>query len=131
METVSSGLFQTSSRYAPVLAPCCVASHLPVFGIDCVVALRPLCKVCNWMVESEALPNAKGSEKEHSRIREEVVQYMESHHDDFAPFVEDDEGFEKYMKRMRKVCPLTGLALCHTATIVVRTRAVACGSFSI
>ena len=28
---------------------------------------------------------------------------MESHEDEFSPFVEDDEGFEKYMTRMRKV----------------------------
>lgn len=51
-------------------------------------------------------PSVQGSEKDHGKIREEVVQYMESHHDEFAPFVEDDEGFEKYMKRMRKVRPL-------------------------
>jgi hypothetical protein len=45
----------------------------------------------------------QGSEADHSKIREQVVQYMEKHHDEFAPFVEDDEGFDKYLSRMRRV----------------------------
>lgn len=69
--------------------------------------------MANWTVQSQAIPSLQGSETEHSKIREEVVQHMESHHDEFAPFVEDDEGFDKYMKRMRRVCPRTGVSLFH------------------
>lgn len=45
----------------------------------------------------------QGSEKDHGKMREQVVRHMEKHKDEFAPFVEDDEGFDKYMKRMSKV----------------------------
>lgn len=44
-----------------------------------------------------------GQEAEHLNVRKAVVQYMQSHPDLFSPFVEDDEGFEKYISRMNKV----------------------------
>lgn len=44
-----------------------------------------------------------GHEGEHHKVRSAVVQYMADHSDCFSPFVEDDEGFEKYVTRMQKV----------------------------
>lgn len=44
-----------------------------------------------------------GKEAEHHKVRAVVVRYMQDHADLFSPFVEDDEGFDKYIARMRKV----------------------------
>lgn len=40
---------------------------------------------------------------DHARLRREVIDHVQSHEDAFAAFVEDDEGFETYVDRMRKV----------------------------
>ncbi|KAJ9525321.1 hypothetical protein QJQ45_020866, partial [Haematococcus lacustris] len=44
----------------------------------------------------------KGDEGQHVRLRALIVDHMRQHQDDFAPFVEDDEPFDKYMSRMAK-----------------------------
>lgn len=36
-------------------------------------------------------------------LRQRVLDFIEQHEEDFAPFVEDDEPFAKYVARMRKV----------------------------
>lgn len=39
----------------------------------------------------------------HADCREAVVEHMKANPESFAPFVEDDEGFDKYIARMRRV----------------------------
>jgi len=38
----------------------------------------------------------------HAHVRKTIVDYIEAHREDFEPFIEDDEPFEKYVKSMRK-----------------------------
>ncbi len=45
----------------------------------------------------------QGDEKLHVSLRQRVLDFIEQHEEDFAPFVEDDEPFAKYVARMRKV----------------------------
>jgi len=42
------------------------------------------------------------ADEDHLQMRTEVCQHMEDNKDFFAPFVEDDEGFDAYLGRMRK-----------------------------
>ncbi|KAG1657729.1 hypothetical protein FOA52_011991 [Chlamydomonas sp. UWO 241] len=44
----------------------------------------------------------EGSESGHALLRARVMDHIQENKDDYAPFVEDDEPFEKYVKRMRK-----------------------------
>jgi hypothetical protein len=37
----------------------------------------------------------------HAEVRQQIVNYMEQHHDHFSLFIEDDELFEDYVVRMR------------------------------
>jgi hypothetical protein len=43
----------------------------------------------------------KGGSKGHETVRASVIEYMRQHSDVFAAFVEDDEGFDAYLDRMR------------------------------
>ena len=40
--------------------------------------------------------------EDHSDMRAKICDFISDNQDDFAPFVEDDEGFDSYLKRMRK-----------------------------
>ena len=42
----------------------------------------------------------EGNENNYKEYREKCVKYMEENKDIFAPFIEDDEPFDKYVKRM-------------------------------
>lgn len=44
----------------------------------------------------------QGDENLHVSLRQRVLDFIEQHEEDFAPFVEDDEPFAKYVARMRK-----------------------------
>ncbi|KAG3108951.1 hypothetical protein PI124_g11850 [Phytophthora idaei] len=43
-----------------------------------------------------------GDQHQHEEAREKIVSYLEQHRDDFEPFMEDEEKFEKYCERMRE-----------------------------
>jgi len=45
----------------------------------------------------------QGDESSHSSLRGRVVALMTEREEDFAPFVEDDQSFETYIARMKKV----------------------------
>ena len=42
----------------------------------------------------------EGNEHNFQEYREKCVNYMKENKDDFAPFIEDDEPFDKYVERM-------------------------------
>lgn len=44
----------------------------------------------------------QGDESDHSSLRQRIVAFMCDHAEDFSPFVEDDQGFDKYAARMRR-----------------------------
>ena len=44
----------------------------------------------------------EGNEHNFQEYREKCVNYMKENKDVFAPFIEDDEPFDKYIKRMRE-----------------------------
>ena len=44
----------------------------------------------------------EGDEKEHSRYREMVVEYIMQHREDFEPFIENNVNFEEYCESMKK-----------------------------
>jgi OTU domain-containing protein 3 len=44
----------------------------------------------------------EGEDGDHMEYRGRVVDYIAAHEDDFAPFVEDDVPFEKYLQEMRE-----------------------------
>jgi OTU-like cysteine protease len=114
MGTVSSEQFRTSSGCVPLLT-------VAVLGFADSMNLDDL--RYNEIEHAAKLPRSEshkfiylqGREKDHGKIREQVVQYMEKHRDEFAPFVEDDEGFEKYLTRMRRVSSL--MATCCTLQV--------------
>lgn len=41
----------------------------------------------------------EGHSRNHAQYRAEIVRYMIENREDFEPFVEDDEPFEKYSNR--------------------------------
>jgi OTU domain-containing protein 3 len=43
----------------------------------------------------------RGRPQDHGEIRQHIVDFMEEHEDEFAPFVEDDEKWVDYIPRMR------------------------------
>lgn len=43
-----------------------------------------------------------GDQHEHEDVRKRIVDYLEQHRDDFEPFMEDEEKFDKYCDRMRE-----------------------------
>lgn len=38
------------------------------------------------------------------KIRQQTVSFMRQHQEDFEPYMEDDEPFDRYCKRMAEVC---------------------------
>ncbi len=54
---------------------------------------------CLFRALADQLYNAP---ERHAEVRTRIMQHIEAHADDFAPFVEDDEPFEKYCRSMRK-----------------------------
>jgi len=44
-----------------------------------------------------------GRPEQHARFRQEIMDFVEEHEDDFKWFIEDDEEFEDYIARMRKL----------------------------
>ena len=46
----------------------------------------------------------QGESGDHFALRGRVVTFMRQHPGDFAPFIEEDEQFEHYCKRMAKAC---------------------------
>ena len=51
----------------------------------------------------------QGSESLHLKLRRATVDFMLEHQDDFQPYMEDDENFGAYCKRMSKVSRLSML----------------------
>ncbi len=45
----------------------------------------------------------QGIEDMHTKLRQQVVEHIRDHQEMFAPFVEDDEPFDRYVARMKKV----------------------------
>ena len=45
----------------------------------------------------------QGEAGDHFALRGKVVTFMRQHADDFSPFIEEDEDFEHYCKRMAQV----------------------------
>ncbi|TFJ85664.1 hypothetical protein NSK_003172 [Nannochloropsis salina CCMP1776] len=43
----------------------------------------------------------RGRPEDHGEIRQNVIDFIEAHETDFAPFVEDDEKLSDYVHRMR------------------------------
>eukprot|EP00899_Mesostigma_viride_P027824 jgi/Mesvir1/8226/Mv12512-RA.1 len=60
----------------------------------------------------------EGSMGDHARCRRLVMDYIESHKDDFAPFVEDDEPFDKYVARLRRDASWGGNLELQAASLV-------------
>ncbi|CAH0479167.1 unnamed protein product [Peronospora belbahrii] len=42
-----------------------------------------------------------GDQQQHKQVRNKIIDYLEKHRNDFEPFMEDEEKFEKYCDRMR------------------------------
>lgn len=55
---------------------------------------------CFFRAVADQLEGDAGS---HHECRQKVVGHMKANADMFAPFVEDDEGFERYITRMGRV----------------------------
>jgi OTU-like cysteine protease len=45
----------------------------------------------------------EGDAGNHASVRQKVVDHMEANSNDYAPFVENDDTFDVYATRMRKV----------------------------
>ena len=48
----------------------------------------------------------QGASGDHMQLRQKVVTFMRQHKADFEPYMEDDEGFDKYCQRMAQACTL-------------------------
>lgn len=44
----------------------------------------------------------EGSERDHWDLRQRTLDFMEEHRDGFEPFVENDESFDDYVRRLRR-----------------------------
>jgi len=44
----------------------------------------------------------EGNEKLHRKYRDETIDFIEQHKEDYAPFVEDDETIDQYVNDLRK-----------------------------
>jgi OTU domain-containing protein 3 len=49
-----------------------------------------------------------GNEDMHVELRHLAVEHVKNNQDDFSPFIEDDENFDKYIKRMSELCTWGG-----------------------
>ena len=45
----------------------------------------------------------QGQQGDHIALRQKVVSFMRQHREDFEPYMEDDEPFDAYCKRMAEV----------------------------
>ena len=63
----------------------------------------------------------EGDEKEHSRYREMVVEYIMQHREDFEPFIEDNVDFDEYCEGMKKSGTWAGHMEIQAASRVTRT----------
>lgn len=52
-----------------------------------------------------------GGRTRHSDLRQEVVRYIQSHRDEFEPFLDEDEPFDEYGEGMW--CPPVYVTSCH------------------
>lgn len=62
----------------------------------------------------------EGDAGDHVAYRDRVVKYMAGHETDFAPFVEDDVPFEKYLQEMREDGTWAGNMELQAASLVTR-----------
>lgn len=74
-----------------------------------------MCRVTVFVSYRNCLFRALGDQLEghsrgHLRLRQETVQYMMSHQQDFEPFVEDDVPFAQHCKKMTQ-----WMTFCHVA----------------
>ena len=69
----------------------------------CCCCSQKQAKLLPAMLHSGCL-QTQGNEGEHMVLRRKVVDFMQEHADDFAPYMEDDEDFGSYCKRMAKAC---------------------------
>lgn len=67
---------------------------LKSFG-DTPVIVFTFCRNCLFRALGDQL---EGHSRGHLRLRQETVQYMMSHRQDFEPFVEDDVPFSQHCK---------------------------------
>lgn len=58
----------------------------------------------------------QGRASGHVTLRSHVVSFMRQHQEDFEPFIEDDEAFDRYCSRMEKasLCQLAMVWPCNT-----------------
>lgn len=58
-----------------------------------------VCRNCLFRALGDQL---EGHSRGHLRLRQETVQYMSSHRQDFEPFVEDDVPFAQHCEKMNR-----------------------------
>eukprot|EP00798_Chlamydomonas_sp_ICE-L_P015261 gene15262-21344_t len=111
-------------------------------SVDSVAPLSAMCSVLPQITRAvriklgEGNPEgvSKGNEGLHTKLRKQVVDYMRETPDDFAPFVEDDETLESYLKRMQKDGIWAGnmevVAACHVlkCNVVIHQQGSPCWS---
>lgn len=68
----------------------------------------------------------QGEAGDHLALRGRIVSFMRQHPDDFAPFIEEDEAFEQYCKRMAKVYINRAEAPCTSSPVSFGCSADAC-----
>jgi len=89
MATVSSGstnsleFFQLNLEFLTAAATAAAAA-----AASCFVIIRALGDQWN------------GDGQNHMEYREQVVKYIREHRDDFEPFMEDDRGFDDYVRHL-------------------------------
>ena len=47
--------------------------------------------------------NAQGASADHMDLRKRIMDYIEANRENFGPFIEDEEPFDTYCRRMREV----------------------------
>ncbi|XP_078443473.1 SEC-C motif-containing protein / OTU-like cysteine protease family protein isoform X2 [Wolffia australiana] len=62
-----------------------------------------------------------GDENAHQKYRGMVVEYIETHQEDFEPFIEDEVPFESYCKSMREDGTWAGNMELQAASLVTRS----------
>ena len=75
-----------------------VADQLEVGGFwPCLVPARNMSELPMTYV-------LQGAIGDHMQLRQKAVSFMRQHQADFEPYMEDDEGFDKYCQRMAQAC---------------------------
>lgn len=60
-----------------------------------------ICRNCLFRALVDQLPDQTGCHN-HRILRRDIIEYMKSHPDDFAPFMEDDDiTFEEYCEYLK------------------------------